>query len=76
LRDRVARWAFGGKSETLAIVEPDLPDNRLNEGRVGPDGAFRVGTMRNNLNADGSQRGMDRNSGAIYRVTPQAGSRD
>ena len=25
---------------TLAIIEPDLPDNRLNEGRVGPDGAF------------------------------------
>jgi sugar lactone lactonase YvrE len=71
LRDRVARWAFGGKFETLAIIEPDLPDNRLNEGRVGPDGAFWVGTMQNNLNADGSARDMDRNSGAIYRVTAQ-----
>jgi sugar lactone lactonase YvrE len=71
LRDRVARWAFGGRFETLAIVEPDLPDNRLNEGRVGPDGAFWVGTMQNNLNADGSPRDMDRNSGAVYRVTPQ-----
>jgi sugar lactone lactonase YvrE len=69
--DRVARWAFGGKFETLAIVEPDLPGNRLNEGRVGPDGAFWVGTMQNNLNADGSPRDMDRNSGAIYRVTAQ-----
>ena len=71
LRDRVARWAFGGAFETLAIVEPDLPDNRLNEGRVGPDGAFWVGTMQNNLNADGSPRDMDRASGAIYRVTAQ-----
>jgi sugar lactone lactonase YvrE len=71
LRDRVARWAFGGRFETLAIVEPDLPDNRLNEGRVGPDDAFWVGTMQNNLNADGTPREMDRNSGAIYRVTPQ-----
>ena len=40
LRDRVALWRFGGPFETLAIVEPDLPDNRLNEGRVGPDGAL------------------------------------
>jgi hypothetical protein len=26
--------------------------------------------MQSNLNADGSPRGMDRNSGAIYCVTP------
>ena len=71
LSDRVARWAFGGEFETLAVVEPDLPDNRLNEGRVGPDGAFWVGTMQNNLNADGSPREMNRNSGAVYRVTPE-----
>lgn len=69
LRDRVALWRFGGAFETLAVVEPDLPDNRLNEGKVGPDGAFWVGTMQNNLNPDGSPRDMDRHSGAIYRVT-------
>jgi len=69
LRDRVALWRFGGPFETLAVVEPDLPDNRLNEGRVGPDGAFWVGTMQNNLNSDGSPREITRNSGAIYRVT-------
>ena len=71
LRDRVALWDFGGEFFTLAIVEPDLPDNRLNEGRVGPDGAFWVGTMQNNLNLDGSAREIDRDSGAIYRVTPR-----
>ena len=49
LRDRVALWDYGGEFRTLAIIEPDLPDNRLNEGRVGPDGAFWVGTMQNNL---------------------------
>jgi sugar lactone lactonase YvrE len=69
LRDRVALWRFGGPFETLAVVEPDLPDNRLNEGRVGPDDAYWVGTMQNNLNPDGSPRDMNRNSGAIYRVT-------
>ena len=40
MRDRVALWDYGGEFRTLAIIEPDLPDNRLNEGRVGPDGAF------------------------------------
>jgi sugar lactone lactonase YvrE len=68
LRDRVALWDFGGEFRTLAVVEPDLPDNRLNEGRVGPDGAFWVGTMQNNLHADGSPKNIDRDSGAIYRV--------
>jgi sugar lactone lactonase YvrE len=68
LRDRVALWDFGGEFRTLAVVEPDLPDNRLNEGRVGPDGAYWVGTMQNNLNPDGSPKEIDRDSGAIYRV--------
>ena len=58
----------GGEFRTLAIVEPDLPDNRLNEGRVGPDGAFWVGTMQNNLEPDGAPKAMTRDSGAIYRI--------
>lgn len=68
LRDRVALWDYGDEFRTLAVVEPDLPDNRLNEGRVGPDGAFWVGTMQNNLNPDGSPKEMTRDSGAVYRV--------
>ena len=68
LSDRVALWDYGGEFRTLAIVEPDLPDNRLNEGRVGPDGAFWVGTMQNNLEPDGAPKAMTRDSGAIYRI--------
>src|ERR1039458_8057377 len=56
LRDRVALWDFGGDFRTLAIVEPELPDNRLNEGRVGPDAAYWVGTMQDNLHPDGSPK--------------------
>jgi sugar lactone lactonase YvrE len=56
LRDRVVLWDYGGDFRTFAVIEPDLPDNRLNEGRVGPDGAFWVGTMQNNLHPDGSPR--------------------
>jgi sugar lactone lactonase YvrE len=47
LTRRVALWDFGETFETLAIPEPDLPDNRLNEGKVAPDGSFWVGTMQN-----------------------------
>jgi sugar lactone lactonase YvrE len=66
----VALWDYDAEFRALAIVEPDLPDNRLNEGRVGPDGAFWVGTMQNNLDPDGAPRGMTRDRGAIYRVDP------
>ena len=68
LMTRVALWDWGGEFRTLAVPEPDLPDNRLNEGRVAPDGSFWIGTMQNNLNADGSPRDMNRDSGAIYRI--------
>ncbi|SDR36543.1 SMP-30/gluconolactonase/LRE family protein [Pseudovibrio sp. Tun.PSC04-5.I4] len=31
--------------DTIAKIEPDNPRTRLNDGKVGPDGAFWVGTM-------------------------------
>ncbi|MFN3133026.1 SMP-30/gluconolactonase/LRE family protein [Roseibium sp.] len=34
-----------GTQEVLAEVEADKPQTRLNDGKVGPDGAFWVGTM-------------------------------
>jgi sugar lactone lactonase YvrE len=34
-----------GEKTVLAEVETDLPQTRLNDGKVGPDGAFWVGTM-------------------------------
>jgi sugar lactone lactonase YvrE len=49
-----------GKSELLVQVEPERPDWRLNDGKVGPDGAFWVGTM--------GPRGLDP-VGTLYRVT-------
>ncbi|MGJ8533172.1 MAG: SMP-30/gluconolactonase/LRE family protein [Alphaproteobacteria bacterium] len=53
------------------FAEPDtVPGNRLNEGKCDPQGRFWAGTMQNNLNADGSGKDMDRNSGALFRVDP------
>ena len=73
LEHRVAFWSPGGEFETFVVPEPDRPDNRLNEGVVAPDGSFWVGTMQNNVNPDGSPREMTGNTGAIYRITPDAG---
>jgi sugar lactone lactonase YvrE len=71
LRRTVCLWTPGGAFEEFAVPEPDLPENRLNEGRVAPDGSFWVATMQSNLHPDGSPKDMDRNSGAIYRIAPE-----
>lgn len=34
-----------GNRELLAEIEANLPQTRLNDGKIGPDGAFWVGTM-------------------------------
>lgn len=70
LTHRVALWDFVGEFRTLAVPEPDLPDNRLNEGVVAPDGSFWVGTMENNVGEDGEAKAMSGRSGAVYRVSP------
>jgi sugar lactone lactonase YvrE len=68
LSKQVVRWDFGTDFTPLATIEPELPDNRLNEGRVGPDGAFWVGTMQNNLDSHGGPIPITRSSGAYHRV--------
>jgi sugar lactone lactonase YvrE len=69
LTNRLALWDYGEKFETLAVPELDLPDNRLNEGKVALDGSFWVGSMQNKLNTDGNPKATARNSGAVYRIT-------
>ena len=51
-----------GVFERIAEIEADNPDTRLNDGKVGPDGAFWVGTM--------DDRDVPRKDpiGALYRV--------
>jgi len=50
-----------GALELLAEIEPDKPMTRCNDGKVGPDGAFWVGTMD-----DRPERAA---IAALYRVT-------
>jgi sugar lactone lactonase YvrE len=68
LARRIALWNFGGAFETFAEPEHDRPGNRFNEGKVGPDGHFWVGSMQNNLNDDGSEREMTGRHGALHRI--------
>jgi sugar lactone lactonase YvrE len=54
-------------------VEDAALGNRLNDGAVDPDGNFWIGTMRNNVAADGSQIDVDweqpgNRSGSLYKV--------
>ena len=51
-----------GIFERIAEIEADNPDTRLNDGKVGPDGAFWVGTM--------DDRKVSRRDplGSLYRV--------
>jgi sugar lactone lactonase YvrE len=48
---------------TLAAIETDRPETRLNDGKVGPDGAFWVGSM------DDTNRSIKEPIAALYRVT-------
>jgi sugar lactone lactonase YvrE len=68
LARRIVLWDFGGAFETFAEPENDHPDNRLNEGKVGPDGCFWVGSMQNNLRDDGSERHLTGRHGALHRI--------
>lgn len=50
------------KSVTIATIEPDMPETRLNDGKVGPDGAFWVGSM--------DDRSTKEPIASLYRVDP------
>lgn len=64
-------WDGDTGFDEFVTVEPDMPGNRLNEGVVGPDGAFYVGTMQNNIAPDGSPVDVTASTGCIYRVAPE-----
>lgn len=69
LTRQLCLWDFDDVFRPLANMEPELPGNRLNEGVVGPDGAFWVGTMQNNIKADGSPDEITAATGRLYRCT-------
>jgi len=70
MRHDVCLWNGANEFKWLVRPEPLLEHNRLNEGCVGPDGCFWVGTMQDNLADDGSLVEVSDSTGGIYRVTP------
>ncbi|CDX62062.1 SMP-30/Gluconolaconase/LRE domain protein [Mesorhizobium plurifarium] len=68
LRKNIALWDFGGPFRAFAAIEASLPDSRLNEGVVAPDGSFWVGTMANNIGPDDAPMAIASDEGRLYRV--------
>lgn len=71
LERHIALWDWHGDFQIVAEVEPDAPQNRLNEGVVAPDGSFWVGTMQNNIAPDDSAQAITAPTGRIYRYSPE-----
>ena len=55
-----------GRLDFFCHPEPDMPENRLNDGKVAPDGRFWVGSM--------SDIAVRRPTAALYRVDPDGTS--
>lgn len=53
----------------FAQPERDWPHNRLNDGATDPCGIFWVGSMCNNVGADGRHLDVEGFTGSLYRVT-------
>ncbi len=69
LTRQVCLWDYDDSFRPLADVEANMPGNRLNEGVVGPDGAFWIGTMQNNISPEGSPVDITSDTGRLYRCT-------
>lgn len=54
--------------DQLALIEPDLPGNRPNDGKPGPDGRLWFGSMMNNLAPDGGDVPITGATGGLYSV--------
>ncbi len=61
LRDGISYFDFAtGRLDFIVNPEPDAPTNRLNDGKVGPDGRFWVGSM--------DDRAEKEPVGGLYRI--------
>jgi sugar lactone lactonase YvrE len=65
---RVSLFDFGDRFDTLVVPEPNLPENRLNEAAADPRGRLWVGTMQNNIAADGTPKSIEGRKGSLYRI--------
>ena len=57
----------------VAHPGPEPEGNRPNDGAADPAGRFLIGTMQQNIGADGADLPVARDSGRLYRIEPDLG---
>jgi sugar lactone lactonase YvrE len=68
---RLLFWSADGDRRVEFVgVERDWPNHRLNDGAADSAGNFWVGSMPNNVAADGGGKKAEGFTGSLYRVTP------
>jgi sugar lactone lactonase YvrE len=71
LGSRLILWKPGTDERRDHIFQlPGWPRVRLNDGRVDPRGSFWLGSMRNNVNPDGSCGDAGGLDGKLFRIDP------
>lgn len=71
LGSRVIFWEpRSDKRRDQGFQLPGWPSVRLNDGRADPRGSLWVGSMRNNVNPDGSGEKTGGKDGVLYRIDP------
>jgi sugar lactone lactonase YvrE len=66
---RLLYWSADGDRRVKFVeVEKDWPGNRLNDGASDPVGNFWVGSMRNNVAADGTELKVSGMTGSLFRI--------
>jgi sugar lactone lactonase YvrE len=73
LGSRVILWepATDTRHDPIFLLDGS-PSIRLNDARCDPRGSLWLGSMRNNVNADGSSCGVGGQDGALVRLDPDA----
>lgn len=64
-------WPETDRREEQGFALPGWPHVRLNDGRPDPAGNFWVGSMKNNVNPDGTLGEVTKGQGVLFRITPQ-----
>lgn len=71
LASKVILWEPRSNRRSAPIFALDgWPGVRLNDARVDPRGSLWIGSMRNNVNADGSTCAAGGRDGVLYRLDP------
>lgn len=73
LGSRVILWEPRSDKRSKPVYQLDQwPKVRLNDARADPRGSLWMGSMRNNVNADGSSGAAGGRDGVLYRLDPNS----